>query len=362
MGKRSGGQLRSVSLFLALVSMTNCEQLLTISGAAARPSSSHTTKPPPTPVSSRPTPSTPARPPPTLAASPLAAGAVDARSPPHCPHTQSFLRRASPLPSAESPRVPPPQASCLPFLAMLERDLLKPLPPAMPPAFGQLPTLVGNTDLSSLLLPSLRIAGISLILIRLGDHSHKSRVLIGVIVLFFKRSTNQDLEESQRHGPIRQDVQEIEIKTLNHRHDSAMPALDKAYGQHRPHGQHDGNHEPYGAFRKQLQRLRRHQLTLPPYETHALSMDQDILLVGMQQEGIPVEGILVVDMPRVLGDMLVADMPQVREGILLEDIQNVHVHVHVILCRCRLYHACPFHLPFFFFEMADAMKRKKGWT
>ncbi|URE14708.1 hypothetical protein MUK42_05074 [Musa troglodytarum] len=249
MGKRSGGQLRSVSLFLALVSMTNCEQLLTISGAAARPSSSHTTKPPPTPVSSRPTPSTPARPPPTLAASPLAAGAVDARSPPHCPHTQSFLRRASPLPSAESPRVPPPQASCLPFLAMLERDLLKPLPPAMPPAFGQLPTLVGNTDLSSLLLPSLRIAGISLILIRLGDHSHKSRVLIGavevkpnprtttlefvpstiiekevrqdiniilyniigVIVLFFKRSTNQDLEESQRHGPIRQDVQEIEM-------------------------------------------------------------------------------------------------------------------------------------------------------
>ncbi|URE14711.1 hypothetical protein MUK42_05074 [Musa troglodytarum] len=179
MGKRSGGQLRSVSLFLALVSMTNCEQLLTISGAAARPSSSHTTKPPPTPVSSRPTPSTPARPPPTLAASPLAAGAVDARSPPHCPHTQSFLRRASPLPSAESPRVPPPQASCLPFLAMLERDLLKPLPPAMPPAFGQLPTLVG------------------------------------VIVLFFKRSTNQDLEESQRHGPIRQDVQEIEMDDLN---------------------------------------------------------------------------------------------------------------------------------------------------
>ncbi|THU60557.1 hypothetical protein C4D60_Mb07t14030 [Musa balbisiana] len=59
-------------------------------------------------------------------------------------------------------------------------------------------------------------------------------------------------------------------------------------------------------------------------------MNQDILLVGMQQEGIPVEGTLVVDMPQVLGDKLVVDMPQVREGTLLEDnIQNVHVHVHV---------------------------------
>ncbi|URE18722.1 hypothetical protein MUK42_05069 [Musa troglodytarum] len=181
MDERRGGQLRSFSLFLALVSMTDREQLLTISGAAARPSSSHTTKPPPTPVRTLPTPSTPARPPPTLAASPLAAGAVDARSPPHCPHTQSFLRRASPLPSAESPKAPPPRASCLPFLAMLERDLLQPLLPAKPPAFGQLLTLVGNTDLSSLLLPSLRITGISLILIRLRDHSHKPRVLIGNI-------------------------------------------------------------------------------------------------------------------------------------------------------------------------------------
>ncbi|URE14709.1 hypothetical protein MUK42_05074 [Musa troglodytarum] len=213
MGKRSGGQLRSVSLFLALVSMTNCEQLLTISGAAARPSSSHTTKPPPTPVSSRPTPSTPARPPPTLAASPLAAGAVDARSPPHCPHTQSFLRRASPLPSAESPRVPPPQASCLPFLAMLERDLLKPLPPAMPPAFGQLPTLVGAVEVK----PNPRTTTLEFVPSTIIEKEVRQDIniilynIIGVIVLFFKRSTNQDLEESQRHGPIRQDVQEIEM-------------------------------------------------------------------------------------------------------------------------------------------------------
>ncbi|URD77589.1 hypothetical protein MUK42_18816 [Musa troglodytarum] len=35
--------------------------------------------------------------------------------------------------------------------------------------------------------------------------------IIIIIVLFLKRSTSQDLEESQRHRPIRQDVQEIEI-------------------------------------------------------------------------------------------------------------------------------------------------------
>ncbi|URE17677.1 hypothetical protein MUK42_05775 [Musa troglodytarum] len=39
--------------------------------------------------------------------------------------------------------------------------------------------------------------------------------IIITIVLFFKRSINQDLEESQRHKLIRRDVQEIEMFSVS---------------------------------------------------------------------------------------------------------------------------------------------------
>lgn len=104
---------------------------------------------------------------------------------------------------------------------------------------------------------------------------------------------------------------------------------------------------------------------------------EDILMVGIQQEGIHeelVEGMRTPgeDMHQELGGMhqVVGDIHQVPEDILEVHLgmgntqRGIHVHNHPYHvsserknpCHlCLVHHACPSHLPFFFARICSAL-------